>query len=63
MSVSLSVWCEHCRDHYPASHYVEVVRPDGFVHDSHGIGAGFGRYGELLAAEQTLAQQKAEGDA
>jgi hypothetical protein len=35
-----SIWCEHCRDHYPIDHY----GPDG-----HLAGPEYGWLGQLLA--------------
>lgn len=46
----MSKWCEHCRAHYPETHYDEA--------GNHRIGAEFGLFGALLgvaeAAEYAL---------
>jgi hypothetical protein len=39
-----SIWCEHCRDHFPESHYDE--------NGAHAVGAECGPCGDLLAARE-----------
>lgn len=44
----MSVWCEHCRDHYPEEHYDE----DG----NHFVGKEWGPTGEGLALRRSMSE-------
>lgn len=48
----MSVWCEHCRDHFPESHY--ELGPEGY--EVHKTGEQYGPTGAGRQAQALLAQ-------
>lgn len=50
----MSVWCEHCRDHFLESHYNNA--------DEHMVGAQYGHVGETMEILRDVAQAGVEFD-